>query len=174
MEYILDRRVFTDKSTTGVFLGDMGVEEFVTLEDVDRGLQDTMSVEEIAAAKVYGKTAIPYGTYEMAITFSPKFQIETPILLDVKGFEHIRIHSGATAEHTEGCILTGESAGADIIYEGRKAFGIFMPRFREVLARERCFVRITKYHTRLGPVAEKILSGDLPKLTRESILRVKE
>ena len=36
-----------------------------TLEDTDRGLKDTMPTEEIEKIKVYGKTAIPTGTYKV-------------------------------------------------------------------------------------------------------------
>ena len=35
-----------------------------TLEDTDRGLIKDMQIEEIKNKKVYGKTAIPSGSYE--------------------------------------------------------------------------------------------------------------
>lgn len=160
MEYILDRQVFTPESTIGQWMTPEGVREFWTLEDVDRGLQDTMTEEEIAAVKVYGRTAIPYGTYEIKITYSPRFEMETPLLEAVKGFSHIRVHSGATAEHTEGCVLTGQDRGQNVIYHGRRAFNLFMPRLRAVLAVERCFVRITKLHFRIDPITNAILTGE--------------
>lgn len=77
------------------------------LEDVDRGLSNDMSEEEIKKIKVYGKTAIPTGRYKVEVTYSPKFKRHLPILLNVKGFSGIRIHSGNTAEDTLGCLLVG-------------------------------------------------------------------
>lgn len=78
-----------------------------TLEDTDRGLKSGMSEAAIAAVKVKGKTAIPTGVYSVQITYSPRFKKAIPILCNVRGFSGIRIHSGNTAEDTEGCILCG-------------------------------------------------------------------
>lgn len=78
-----------------------------TLEDTDRGLKQTDSLEQIKAKKVYGKTAIPTGEYYVNLTYSPKFKRILPVIYDVKGYEGIRIHSGNTADDTEGCILVG-------------------------------------------------------------------
>lgn len=77
------------------------------LEDPDRGLQDTMSIQEIQQLKVKGDTCIPYGTYDITITYSPKFKKRLPLINNVKGFEGIRIHSGNTSKDTEGCLLLG-------------------------------------------------------------------
>lgn len=77
------------------------------LEDTDRGLSNDMSEEEIKRIKIYGKTAIPKGTYKVEVTYSPKFKQYLPILLNVKGFSGIRVHSGNTAEDTLGCLLVG-------------------------------------------------------------------
>ena len=81
-----------------------------TLEDTDRGLKDTMQVNEILAKKVKAQTAIPTGKYDVILTFSPRFKRVLPLLLSVKGYEGIRIHAGNTAEKdTEGCLLVGEN-----------------------------------------------------------------
>ena len=78
-----------------------------TLEDTDRGLKESMSLEEIRRIKVFGSTCIPYGTYKVTITYSPKFKKNLPLINNVKGFEGIRIHSGNTNYDTQGCVLLG-------------------------------------------------------------------
>lgn len=106
MELLLKRIFRGDEYTIGHLYID-GNYYCDVLEDVDRGLTDDMSEEEIKKIKVYGKTAIPKGTYKVEVTYSPKFKRYLPILLNVKGFSGIRIHSGNTAEDTLGCLLVG-------------------------------------------------------------------
>ena len=78
-----------------------------TLEDTDRGLKQSDSLEQIKAKKVYGQTAIPTGEYYVNLTYSPKFKSILPVIYDVKGYEGIRIHSGNTPADTLGCVLVG-------------------------------------------------------------------
>ena len=59
--------------------------------------------------KVYAQTAIPYGTYNVELSMSPKFKRLLPMILDVKHFTGIRIHRGNTAKDSAGCILPGEN-----------------------------------------------------------------
>ena len=81
-----------------------------TLEDTDRGLSAEMSKDEIAALKVKGATAIPIGTYRIDMqTRSPRFGRVLPRLVSVKGYAGVLIHSGNSADDTEGCILVGEN-----------------------------------------------------------------
>lgn len=118
MKLELKRRFKGPKYTIGsLFIN--GVYECDTIEDVDRGLTDSMSVEEIKAKKVYGETAIPTGTYKIDMnTVSPKFKDRSwakfcggklPRLLDVKGYEGVLIHVGNKAENSLGCILVGDN-----------------------------------------------------------------
>ena len=80
-----------------------------TIEDIDRGLKSSMSVEYIKKKKVYAETAIPTGTYKIEMTYSSKFKRILPLLVDVKGFSGIRIHRGNTEIDSSGCIIVGEN-----------------------------------------------------------------
>ena len=93
-----------------------------TLEDADRGLVDTMEIDEILENKLKGITAIPTGKYDVILTFSPRFKRILPLLLNVKGFEGIRIHPGNTAEDTEGCLLVGENKEKGKVLNSRATF----------------------------------------------------
>jgi len=88
--------------TDGKFIGG----QFM-LEDRDRGLRSEMPLEEIIREKVYGKTAIPTGRYQVIISYSNRFKKKLPLLVDVPGFAGIRIHSGNKHDDTEGCLLPG-------------------------------------------------------------------
>jgi len=55
--------------------------------------------------KVYGKTAIADGLYQVKLTWSNRFKRKIPLLLDVPMFEGIRIHGGNDSTNTLGCIL---------------------------------------------------------------------
>jgi len=81
-----------------------------SLEDTDRGLTQEMSFTEVKAKKIYGKTAIPTGTYNVAWTYSNRFKKMMPLIENVKGFEGIRIHAGNSHKDTEGCILLGKNS----------------------------------------------------------------
>lgn len=99
MKLRLHRHVFSAKYTVGTLFVD-GVPFCDTLEDKVRDL----SKEK----KVYGETAIPFGTYQVVCRESPKFKRVLPRLLDVPHFDGILIHRGNKAEDTAGCILVGE------------------------------------------------------------------
>jgi hypothetical protein len=71
-----------------------------TCEDTDRRLED-------GAVKVPKATAIPRGKYRIELSFSQRFKKLMPILLDVPGFDGVRIHGGNTHHDTEGCPLLG-------------------------------------------------------------------
>lgn len=85
--------------------------------------------------KVYGETAIPAGRYNVDITWSPRFQRDLPLLLNVQGFVGIRIHPGNTARDTEGCILVGKVREAKGVGRSRDAFAELMPMMLDAKAR---------------------------------------
>lgn len=95
-----------------------------TLEDKDRGLTSSMTLEEINKKKIYGQTAIPSGTYEVKMTYSNRFNSrawgkkyddKVPELLNVKGFGGVRIHPGNKAADTLGCILVGKNSAVGMV-----------------------------------------------------------
>ena len=92
------------------------------LEDVDRGLDSSMSESEILEKKVKGQTAIPTGHYVINITYSPKYKRMMPLMLNVKGFSGIRIHSGNSSKDTEGCLLVGKNKKVGMVLESRDTY----------------------------------------------------
>lgn len=121
MDLLLKRKIFTEKTTIGeLYLA--GQRVCYILEDVDRGLEQSMSLAEIKKKKVYGETAIPKGRYKVVITMSPKYKRLMPILLNVPGYEGIRIHSGNKAEDTLGCLLPGLTYTTDWVNSSRAAY----------------------------------------------------
>lgn len=120
MRIKLERQEFQPKCTIGELFVD-GCFECYTLEDVVR------------QEKVYGETAIPYGTYEIDITRSNRFKRDLPLLKDVPNFSGIRIHPGNTDADTEGCILVGRTKGNDFVGESRAAFAALFTKIREAI-----------------------------------------
>ena len=83
--------------------------------------------------KVYGKTAISAGTYEIKLTHSPKFRRILPEILNVPNFTGIRIHAGNDTSDTEGCILVGTWDGSkeNWISDSKKALNKLMSLLRK-------------------------------------------
>lgn len=115
------------------------------LEDPDRGLTDSMSLEEIKKIKIKGNTCIPYGTYNVTITYSPRFKKNLPLINNVKGFEGIRIHSGNTPQDTEGCVLLGFNKIKGQVVDSRVTTDKFITQIQQILNKgEKVTITITK------------------------------
>lgn len=117
---------FTGKEST---IGELWYNDTLfgyTLEDIDRGLVSSMDLGTIKQIKISATTAIPTGAYRVILNDSQRFKKRMPLLLDVPGYEGVRIHTGNFAKDTEGCILVGSSHGKDLIKNSRSTFAKLM------------------------------------------------
>ena len=83
--------------------------------------------------KIYGKTAIPEGTYEMVLSYSPRFKKILPEILNVPNFTGIRIHCGNSSADSSGCVLVGTWDGEkeDWVSDSKIAFNKLMSLLEE-------------------------------------------
>ena len=133
--------VVRQKLTPFSAIGSLSVDgEFLcyTLEDTVREIPG-VSVEKW---KVQDHTAIPRGTYTLTTSFSARFKQNLPLLLGVPGYTGVRIHSGNTPEHTEGCILVGMTKSTDFVGDSRKAFKLLFDKIKKVVDKEKITITI--------------------------------
>lgn len=122
MNLLLQREILTDESTIGQLFVN-GQRECFTLEDVVRP----------AGEKIFGKTAVPFGRYRILVTDSARFKRPLPILVEVPGFEGVRIHPGNTSEDTKGCILVGLTKEDNFIGKSQMAMSLLLPKIQNAL-----------------------------------------
>jgi len=102
-------------STNGILFDTTNGRKFLayTLED------------EYRETKVKGETRIPAGTYKIKLRkeggfhgrYTTKYGVIHKGMLhvqDVPGFDYILIHTGNTDEHTDGCLLVGNTQTENI------------------------------------------------------------
>jgi hypothetical protein len=143
MDIVVTRQIRTSKSTIGQLIIPGNPFKCFVLEDQDRGLNNKMPLQEIKTAKVFGKTAIPSGRYQVTIDYSGHFAKDMPLLLNVPDYEGVRIHSGNTPQDTEGCLLLGMEHGTNIVTSSREAFAQFYPILKKAVeAKEPVFLTI--------------------------------
>lgn len=111
------------------------------VEDIDRNLDNTMSVTHIQKVKDVNSngvnddaiTAIPRGTYKVTLdVVSPKFSKKdyykkfcngkVPRLLNVPGFDGVLMHCGSTAKSSAGCLILGYNKIKGGVVDSQKAF----------------------------------------------------
>ena len=126
------------------------------VEDTDRGLDQSMTLAEIKKRKVYRQTAIPTGTYKLAMNVkSPKFsQYEyykkycngyMPRLLDVKGYDGILLHCGSSAASSAGCVICGENLVKGKVLNSRKCWEKLMKKYLLI----KCHSSIYHFHPKV-------------------------
>lgn len=114
-----------------------------TIEDEDRGLNNKMSLEMIHSIKKYGITAIPTGRYEVAFTFSNRFQRYMLQILNVPGYEGIRIHVANTSKDVEGCVgVAYEDSSDGFAGNSAKAIKALEKFLLPVSKKEKLFITI--------------------------------
>lgn len=115
-----------------------------TLEDKVRNAKGTKKEE---FKKIYGETAIPYGTYRVVITYSNAFQKKLPEILNVPLYEGIRIHTGNHKDDTFGCLILGDSPKISQtkswVYNSKKNFDKFMKILEPAIKKGRVIIEIT-------------------------------
>ena len=114
MELSLRRKYLGDTYT----IGDLYIDgKFFsnTLEDVDRGLDSSMTIEEIKGKKIYGNTLDIVSSKFKNRSWAKFCNGKLPRLLNVKGYEGVLIHVGNNSSDTLGCILVGENTSKGVI-----------------------------------------------------------
>lgn len=101
-----------------------------TVEDVIRDKNNDGDLKDEGESKVYGKTAIPKGKYNIVLSMSNRFKKIMPEILNVPEFSGIRIHSGNTALDTEGCIIVGTVRTSNGVGLSRDCFKRLMERLK--------------------------------------------
>jgi len=85
--------------------------------------------DEFRKEKVKGETRVPAGTYQVKLRtvggfhtkYAEKYGSMHKGMLhvqDVPGFEYILIHTGNTDEHTDGCLLVGNTSQQNVTKNG--------------------------------------------------------
>lgn len=120
MELILKRIALRSEYTIGKLYVDG---EYVadTIEDTVRDLDKNGKFAN-GEVKIPGKTAIPYGRYEITMkvkspkysnfskySWAKKYDGYLPRLLNVPHFDGVLIHVGNSALDSEACVLVGEN-----------------------------------------------------------------
>lgn len=145
---IIQRKEAPTKPTLGRFLID-GRFHAYSLEDQVRPNGEY----------VFSKTAIPYGSFEVVVTFSNRFKREMPLIINLQhssppilfgnrdiGICGVRIHGGNDEGNTEGCPLMGSKINEAIfrIWDCAKVFDPFLAELKESVKVRKVYLDIVK------------------------------
>lgn len=149
MKLILERKVKNKTSTEGnlyINNGPNGSFKWFchVIEDVVRAKPGEWKKE----LKVYAKTAIPYGTYPVMVTYSPKFKRQLTLIDRVPDFSGIRIHNGTNEGSSAGCPIIsyinddGPDGIRNRVINDKKAMNDLVKIIQEAQKTERCWIDI--------------------------------
>lgn len=110
-----------------------------TLEDAVRDLNKNGKFDN-GEKKIYGQTAIPYGTYEVATNvvssrfknrvWAKPYNGKIPRLLNVQSFDGVLLHPGSSQLDTSGCILVGKNTIVGRLTDSQKTFHLLMQKIK--------------------------------------------
>ena len=110
-----------------------------TLEDAVRDLNKNGKFDN-GEKKIYGQTAIPYGTYEVATNvvssrfknriWAKPYNGKIPRLLNVQSFDGVLLHPGSSQLDTSGCILVGKNTIVGKLTDSQKTFHLLMQKIK--------------------------------------------
>ena len=135
---LLLQRIYTCKEYT---IGNLYIDNVYicdTCEDTDRMLDQSMSLQQIKNIKIMDVTAIPYGTYNILLTYSPKFANRTfgkkyggkvPLIDNVPCWSGVRIHPANYASELSGCIAPGLNKVKGAVLESTKCYYKLMDNY---------------------------------------------
>lgn len=140
---VLHRKWKCDAYTIGkLYRKDNKGNEIYICDTMEDKVRNKITVALNAFVKVFGKTAIPYGTYEIVRSYSNKYKKILPLLLNVPHFEGIRIHSGNTAEDSDGCILPGFNTVKGKVTDSRNTFKKLDTWIESALKKGKVYIQI--------------------------------
>ena len=143
MKLRLERTALKDKYTIGhlYYIADSGAKVYIcdTIEDKVRDLNKNGKFDN-GEKKIPKQTAIPYGTFKVGWSYSPKFGVSKfleakpynhtmPWVRNVPGFEGILIHCGVNQNSSAGCIIVGYNKVVGRVVDSRKAFNYLMDNY---------------------------------------------
>lgn len=142
MEIKLIRKYYQAKYTIGrLYVNNRFFSD--CLEPPSLHLTERSALGTILIAKYKGYRAIPTGRYRILITRSRRFGRWLPLLLNVKGFEGIRIHAGNKPEDTRGCILLGFNRRKGYVLDSTRSVLTIVKMITEAIAKgEKVFVEV--------------------------------
>lgn len=125
-------------------IGKLYIDDVYFCDTIEDTVRDTNKSGEFdkGEQKIKGKTAIPYGTYEIKWTYSPRFKKYTPQLMNVPSFEGIRIHAGNTSADTEGCLILGKNKQVGKVLNSRATINKFYPIIKEACSNGKVTIEI--------------------------------
>lgn len=110
-----------------------------TLEDAVSDLNKNGKFDN-GEKKIYGQTAIPYGTYEVTTNvvssrfknriWAKPYNGKIPRLLNVQSFDGVLLHPGSSQLDTSGCILVGKNTIVGRLTDSQKTFHLLMQKIK--------------------------------------------